>query len=66
MSAITPYILPTGISMGHYSRVSYEFYHPSMVTHQLVFGQVPIMLHFCQFIDKAYPIVLGWAWWGPP
>nr|ABB47256.1 hypothetical protein LOC_Os10g20360 [Oryza sativa Japonica Group] len=51
ITAITPCILQTGISMGHHSHISYEFYHPLVVAHQLGFGQVPIKVYFIKKIQ---------------
>lgn len=51
ISAITPCILPTGISQGRYVQDSYKFYHPMVAARQLGMGQLPFDIYFANRIQ---------------
>jgi hypothetical protein len=51
LAAISPCVLPTGVSQGRKS-FSYEFYHPTLVARQLGLGQLPISLPLLKVVDS--------------
>jgi hypothetical protein len=51
ISAISPFILPTGVSQCRFTQNSYEFYHPMLVASQFGLGQLPLDLYFSRKIQ---------------
>ncbi|KAF2920227.1 hypothetical protein DAI22_08g194177 [Oryza sativa Japonica Group] len=56
----TPCCLYTVVSTGRNSRVSYEFYHPSVFACQLGFGQLPVGVYSSAVeVDPTPHMALG-------
>jgi hypothetical protein len=63
MAIITPKAIPVNtFGSGKNTNTTYEFYNPSVVSRQLVFGQLPIKLCFTDVIKPRETITSGSDW----
>jgi hypothetical protein len=63
MAIITPWAIQVNtFGSGKNTNITYEFYNPSVVSHQLAFGQLPIKLCFADVIKPRETITSGSDW----
>jgi hypothetical protein len=63
MAIITPRAISVNtFGSGKNTNITYEFYNPSAVSHQLAFGQLPIKLCFADVIKPRETITCGTDW----
>jgi hypothetical protein len=63
MAIITPRTIPVNtFGSGKNTNITYEFYNPSAVSHQLAFGQLLIKLCFVDVIKPREIITSGSDW----
>jgi hypothetical protein len=63
IAIITPWAIPVNtFGSGKNTNITYEFYNPPVVSHQLAFGQLPIKLCFVDVIKPRETITSGWDW----
>ena len=63
MAIITPRVIPMNtFSSGKNTSITYEFYNPSAVAHQLAFGQLPIRLYYADVMKPRETITSGLDW----
>ena len=63
MAIITPRAIPVNFfGSGKASNLTYEFYNPSALAHQLAFGQLPIALCYADVVKPREIITSGLEW----
>jgi len=63
MAIITPRAIPVNFfGSGKASNLTYEFYNPSALAHQLAFGQLPIALCYADVVKPRETITCGLEW----
>ena len=63
MAIITPRVIPVNnFGSGKNTNTTYEFYNPSVLSHQLAFGQLPIKLCYADVVKPRETITSGLEW----
>jgi len=63
MAIITPRVIPVNLfGSGKASNLTYEFYNPSALAHQLAFRQLPIALCYADVVKPRETITSGLEW----